>query len=136
VAPLLIGINRAKDLCLGETLCGACKDACPVDIDLPRMLLLLRSKLAGGDSNWNVGRENSGEKMLYGMWSEIVKRRWAYNAALNLSRKGLSLFADKEGIISSLPFFMKGWTESRDMRPPAQESFIRQWKKSKKRRVK
>ncbi|MBC8246890.1 MAG: lactate utilization protein, partial [Deltaproteobacteria bacterium] len=27
VTPLLVGINRAKDLCQGETLCGACQDA-------------------------------------------------------------------------------------------------------------
>ena len=27
VTPLLVGIERAKDLFLGETLCGACKDA-------------------------------------------------------------------------------------------------------------
>ena len=27
VTPLLTGINRAADLCQGETLCGACKDA-------------------------------------------------------------------------------------------------------------
>jgi L-lactate dehydrogenase complex protein LldF len=132
VAPLLIGINRAKDLCLGETLCGACKDACPVDIDLPRMLLLLRSKLADGDSKWNARRENTVEKMLYGIWSGIVQRRWAYDAALSLSRAGSNLFTGKEGMISSLPFFLKGWTNSRDMNPPARESFIRQWKKSEK----
>ncbi|OQW99434.1 MAG: iron-sulfur cluster-binding protein [Desulfobacteraceae bacterium A6] len=137
VTPLLVGINRAKDLCLGETLCGACKDACPVDIDLPRMLLLLRSKLADGDMKWNVRRDNTGEKILYVIWSEIVQRRWAYDAMLSLSRKGLRLFTGKEGMISSLPFFLKGWTDSRDMKPPAPESFIRQWKKSEnQRRVK
>lgn len=134
VAPLLIGINRAKDLCLGETLCGACKEACPVDIDLPRMLLLLRSKLADGDSKWNVRRGNTAEKMLYGVWAEIVRRRWTYDVMLGLSREGLRLFTDKNGVISGLPSFMKGWTESRDLRPPARESFIRQWKKSEKQR--
>jgi len=134
VKPLLVGINRAKDLCLGETLCSACKEACPVDIDLPRMLLLLRSKLADGDSKWNVERENTGEKMLYGIWSGIVQRRWAYDAALGLSRAGSSLFTGKEGMISSLPFFLKGWTDSRDIRSPAPESFITQWKKSEKQR--
>jgi len=56
---------------------------------------------------------------------------------LSLSRKGLRLFTGKEGMISSLPFFLKGWTDSRDMKPPAPESFIRQWKKSEnQRRVK
>jgi L-lactate dehydrogenase complex protein LldF len=45
VTPLLKGINRHADLCQGESLCGACMDACPVNIDIPRMLLLLRQKL-------------------------------------------------------------------------------------------
>ena len=58
VTPLLVGINRAADLCQGETLCGACQDACPVNIDLPRMLLLLRAKLADGDAKWQVSRRS------------------------------------------------------------------------------
>jgi L-lactate dehydrogenase complex protein LldF len=134
VTPLLVGINRAKDLCLGETLCGACKDACPVDIDLPRMLLLLRSKLADGDSKWNVRRENTGEKALYGIWSMVVKNRLAYDSFLRIFRQGQKLFAGKDGMLSGLPFFLKGWTDSRDMKPLARESFIRQWKKSEKQR--
>jgi L-lactate dehydrogenase complex protein LldF len=134
VTPLLVGINRAKDLCLGETLCGACKDACPVDIDLPRMLLLLRAKLADGDSKWNVRRENTGEKALYGIWSRVVKSRLAYDSFLRISRQGQKLFAGKDGMLSGLPFFLKGWTDSCDMKPLARESFIRQWKKSEKQR--
>jgi len=132
VAPLLAGINRAKDLCLGETLCGACKEACPVDIDLPRMLLLLRSKLADGDPKWNVRRENPAEKVIYAIWSRIVQNRLAYDSFLNMSRQGQKLFTGKEGLISKLPFFMKGWTDSRDMKPLAKESFITHWKKLKK----
>ncbi|MCK5528128.1 MAG: lactate utilization protein, partial [Kiritimatiellae bacterium] len=64
VMPLLAGINRFKDLCQGETLCGACQDACPVNIDLPRMLLALRAKLADGDPKWNVSRASSTEKSI------------------------------------------------------------------------
>jgi len=54
VTPLLAGINRAHHLCQGETLCGACRQACPVDINIPRMLLALRSKLAQGDPAGNT----------------------------------------------------------------------------------
>jgi len=62
ITPLLTGINQAKDLCLGETLCGACKEICPVDIDLPRMILALRAKLADGDPHWGVTPANRMEK--------------------------------------------------------------------------
>jgi L-lactate dehydrogenase complex protein LldF len=131
VAPLLAGINRAKDLCLGETLCGACKEACPVDVDLPRMLLLLRSKLADGDSRWNVRMENPAEKALYMMWSGILRSRLSYNAFLSASRLGQKFFTGNNGMISDLPFFLKGWTASRDLKPLAGESFITGWKKLK-----
>lgn len=52
LTPLMEGMNQAKDLCLGESLCGACKQACSVNIDLPRMLLELRYRLAYGDDQW------------------------------------------------------------------------------------
>ena len=56
------GINEAKDLCQGETLCGACQDACPINIDIPRMLLALRAKLAEGDASWNVRVKSRAER--------------------------------------------------------------------------
>ena len=72
VMPLLAGINEAKDLCQGETLCGACQDACPVNIDIPRMLLALRTKLAEGDTAWDVSPSSRPEKLFYQMWSFIA----------------------------------------------------------------
>ena len=46
VSPALLGLKQAKDLPHASSLCGACRDACPVKINIPRMLLHLRSKLA------------------------------------------------------------------------------------------
>ena len=43
VSPLLFGMENYEGLPHASTLCGACKDVCPVRIDLPRMLLELRS---------------------------------------------------------------------------------------------
>jgi len=42
VTPLLFGLEEYAALPQASTLCGACKDACPARIDLPRMLLQLR----------------------------------------------------------------------------------------------
>ncbi len=50
VTPVLTGLKQAKDLPYASSLCGACRDACPVKINIPRMLLDLRSKLAEGTS--------------------------------------------------------------------------------------
>lgn len=45
IAPGLFGVAEFGQLARASSLCGACKEACPVDIDLPKMLLRVR---AGG----------------------------------------------------------------------------------------
>jgi len=43
VSPLLFGLRQYEALPHASSLCGACVDACPAKIDLPRMLLELRA---------------------------------------------------------------------------------------------
>lgn len=43
VTPLLLGRENYEALPHASSLCGACKEVCPVRIDLPRMLLELRA---------------------------------------------------------------------------------------------
>ncbi len=43
ISPLLFGLAEYEALPHASSLCGACKDVCPVRIDLPRMLLQLRA---------------------------------------------------------------------------------------------
>lgn len=45
VSPALFGQPEFAQLARASSLCGACKEACPVDIDLPKLLLRVR---AGG----------------------------------------------------------------------------------------
>jgi L-lactate dehydrogenase complex protein LldF len=129
VMPLLAGINPAKDLCQGETLCGACQDACPVNIDIPRMLLALRSKLADGDPKWEVTRSSTSEKSFYKLWSWIIRNRRAYDFFLRMASIGQKFFPKNNGMIRRLPPPMDGWTQGRDIRPVADESFMRRWEK-------
>jgi len=130
VTPLLVGINRAQDLCMGETLCGACQEACPVNIDIPRMLLELRSKLAEGDSRWGVEQANSGERAFYTLWSWVIKNRFLYDLVLRMGALGQKLLPRRNGMIRRMPPPMNGWTAARDIRPLADESFISRWKRS------
>ena len=43
ITPLLFGLEEYEALPHASSLCGACKDVCPVRIDLPRMLIELRA---------------------------------------------------------------------------------------------
>jgi L-lactate dehydrogenase complex protein LldF len=130
VTPLLTGINRAKDLCQGETLCGACKDACPINIDLPRMLLALREKLAYGDPDWQVEPANRIEGLIFKAWSMIIGRRRSYDLCLKFMRFGQKFLPRTGALIRRLPPPVNGWTLNRDLHPIAGESFMERWRKS------
>jgi L-lactate dehydrogenase complex protein LldF len=43
VSPGLFGVAEFGHLARASSLCGACKEACPVDIDLPKLLLRVRA---------------------------------------------------------------------------------------------
>ena len=129
VTPLLVGINRAKDLCLGETLCGACQDQCPVNIDIPRMLLALRAKLAEGDSDWGVKPVDRKEAQMFKIWAWLLRHRPVYDLVIKLAGMGQKVLPKNGGMIRRLPPPMNGWTRSRDIRPLAAETFIQRWRK-------
>jgi L-lactate dehydrogenase complex protein LldF len=129
IMPLMAGINAAKDLCQGETLCGACQDACPINIDIPRMLLALRSKLAEGDPKWNVKRSSTSEKLIYQMWSWMIRNRTVYDFFLRMASVGQKMLPHNNDMIHKLPPPMSCWTKDRDVPPVAGESFIKRWKK-------
>ena len=54
ISPMLNNdVTNVEKLPHASTLCGACRDACPVIIDLPRLLLDLRSdQVQDGDAPW------------------------------------------------------------------------------------
>jgi L-lactate utilization protein LutB len=56
-----------------STLCGACKDICPVKIDIPRMLIELRSD--GAKPTWQKGQPISEMKHNGSCnWASIMNR--------------------------------------------------------------
>jgi len=128
VTPLLVGVNRAKDLCRGETLCNACMDACPVNIDLPRMLLELRHKLAYGDARWDVAPVSRAEALAYRAWSLMIRNRRVYELGLKAAALGQKLLPKQNGLIRRLPPPFEGWTRSRNLRPVAGKTFTQRWR--------
>jgi L-lactate dehydrogenase complex protein LldF len=124
VTPLLQGINRHADLCQGESLCGACMDVCPVNIDIPRMLLLLRQKLAEGDRSWNVTVKSRLEQAAFAAWALLIRHPRLYDLFLKSAVVGQKALPGKEQMIRRLPFAGRGWTRSRDFKKFAPKRFI------------
>jgi L-lactate dehydrogenase complex protein LldF len=127
VTPLLAGINQASDLCLGESLCGACMPACPVNINIPRMLLLLRTKLAEGDKPWNVKIKSRAEQAAFTVWSYLIRNRNLYDIFLKGAYIGQHALPGTHSMISRLPLAGKGWTQGRDLKRLASRSFIQRY---------
>jgi L-lactate dehydrogenase complex protein LldF len=115
ITPQLIGIEKAAQLPYASSLCGACREVCPVKIDIPRLLLHLRSEIS---STQPSGRRS--ERFAFKLWAAIMRRPWLYRRALASARLWQRYFA--------LP--LKPWTSSRDLRPIETESFREHWRRT------
>ena len=127
ITPMLTGVKGAKDLPYASTLCGACRDVCPVKIDLPKLLLRLRQREVEGDP----GSERSStwmERMLMGRWSNTVKTREAMERSARLGRL-LQRPVKRGGRIRRIPVpVLSGWSRGRDFPPLARKSFAQVWR--------
>ena len=61
VSPGLLGLQQFGHLAQASSLCGACKDACPVDIDLPKLLTRVRAGSPHPIPSPKIGRGTKGE---------------------------------------------------------------------------
>jgi L-lactate dehydrogenase complex protein LldF len=117
---MLNGTGAVKDLAHASSLCGACADACPVRIDIPRMLIDLRRAV---DTERLAPRS---ERVAFRMLTRVLERpalyRWAARVARSLQRP----FA-RDGRIASLPFFFAHWTKTRDLPAVAERTFHERW---------
>lgn len=128
LTPLFVGVNRAKDLCLGETLCGACRDACPLHIDIPGMLLRLRSLLADGDARWGVKRTRPIERLSFMLWSRLIRSPGSYGLVIAVAAFLQRLLPGRGAMIARLPYPFHEWTQSRDMKRLDPKPFRERWK--------
>ena len=116
VTPMLTGLSDAKDLPYASTLCGACKEACPVKIDIPRMLLYMRKELTEGDEK---GPSNLGER--------IAMKGWRAAASTDKTMRAANLIARLGGpIASKMPGPISGWKDHREL-PKAAKPFRSRW---------
>ncbi|MFT5729803.1 MAG: L-lactate dehydrogenase complex protein LldF [Desulforhopalus sp.] len=127
ITPLLYGVNKHADLCKGETLCGACLDVCPVKNDIPRMLSVLRYKLAYGDNDWNVRQHNVAESYVYLAWQKAISHSSAYKRMIKTVRLLQKPFVGKNNMIRRMTGLAAGWTDERDLPPIAKKTFSEIW---------
>ena len=122
---LLLGIEEAPKLPYASSLCGACMAACPVEINIPDMLLKLRRDLVkAGDPTleWKAGMK---------LWQRAMQSPRLFLLGVKMAQAGTGVIAGKSGKIKSLPPPLNAWTNSRDFPAFPKESFRERMKKRK-----
>ena len=108
ITPQLMGIAKAAQLPYASSLCGACREVCPVKIDIPRLLLhcveRFRSARAVPASAWrSVVGESDDEP-------GVVQDECGCRPFASASRSDFA-----------------SWTSGRDLRPVERRSFHELW---------
>tara|TARA_B100000029_G_scaffold162652_1_gene158713 strand:- start:1641 stop:3098 length:1458 start_codon:yes stop_codon:yes gene_type:complete len=126
VTPPMTNMKVARDLPYASTLCGTCRDVCPVKIDIPKLLLHLRHKVAEGDASEKGSAWM--ERLFIGQWHKAVRNRKALERRAKLAKLMLKPIT-RNGKIKKLHAPMVGgWTISRDFPALASQSFADRWK--------
>lgn len=126
LTPQLMQMHHAQSLPYASSLCGACYEVCPVKINIPEVLLELRSQVV------NQERGQGGrffDPMYLGLRAAnlVFSRAWVFHAAQFFGRIGLGMFTRRDGWIHSLPSVGGKWTQTRDLRGLPKQPFHSWW---------
>jgi L-lactate dehydrogenase complex protein LldF len=120
ITPQFHGVLKDPWLPFASSLCGACAEVCPVKIEIPKLLLKLRSEVTDAQR-----REGQGgmERWAFGIWAWVMTHPRIY---LMLARMG-GLFAPmlpKVGLLGK-------WASQREIPKVAKTSFHQWWRERK-----
>jgi L-lactate dehydrogenase complex protein LldF len=154
ITPQLFGLAKAAQLPYASSLCGACREVCPVKIDIPQLLLHLRAEIVEGprpSSASNLAGEKQHEhsieaaadvrmksrrleRLTFKLWAAVMTRPLLYEWSGRLFRV-LQRFVVRGGTIGQVGGLLArvapplaAWTGVRDLRPIEARSFREQWR--------
>ena len=131
VSPMLTGLKESKMLPQASSLCGACREACPIKINIPRMLLELRHRTAESEDPEERASSRS-ERFLARSYARLMNnpRRMSFGARLGrIAQRLVPGMSKRGGWIrrAPLPLFSR-WTRARDLPQLPARSFRDIWR--------
>jgi L-lactate dehydrogenase complex protein LldF len=124
ISPGLLGENYVH-LAQASSLCGACKDICPVDIDLPKLLTRVRAgystQPASGDGKGLAPATRFGLQL----YTRLATHPKLYAASQKIAALGSFIFSPRSKWIR-LPA-ITGWGYSKDFPRFAGKTFRDRW---------
>jgi L-lactate dehydrogenase complex protein LldF len=136
ITPQLFGLSKSKQLPYASSLCGACRDVCPVKIDIPELLLHLRAEIVDGSATGPNERPTRklGESIAFRAYSRMWSRSGMYSFSMRVART-MQTFVARDGkigkvgsLISWLVPPLGAWTAWRDAPVVASKSFREMWR--------
>jgi L-lactate dehydrogenase complex protein LldF len=109
ITPQLMGIEKAAQLPYASSLCGACREVCPVKIDIPQLLLHLRGEIS-------PRKGSLAERLAFKAWARVMTSPTLYKMSSVAGR-----------ILQRVVPISRAWTNGRDLRPIEAKSFHDVW---------
>ena len=129
ITPQFMGITHEPALPFASSLCGACGEVCPVKIDIPKILLELRSDVKKSETR---EKQNRLEKLAFQAFAWLMTHPRIYEMAGRLA--GMMAPSDDGRWIRTVEPLMnvppvKAWLNQRDLPPPPARSFREEWRR-------
>jgi len=128
LSPQFHGVTQNPWLPFASSLCGACGEVCPVKIEIPKILLELRSDITKAQSTAGGGGL---ERFAFRLFAFVMRRPGLYRFLTGLAPR---MFPGKQGEwLRDVPSWMKwgpvtGWLSQRDLPPPPEQNFREMWR--------
>jgi L-lactate dehydrogenase complex protein LldF len=129
LTPQFLGVNHEPGLPFASSLCGACAEVCPVKIDIPKILLELRSEVKEAEQRQGANRL---ERMAFRVWAWVMRHPRIYELA-GMAAASLAPATDGGAWVRSLrtaiqPAPLRAWLSQRDLPPSPPKSFRQMWR--------
>ena len=128
ITPQFMGVAHEPSLPFASSLCGACAEVCPVKIDIPKILLELRSDVKKSEAR---ERQNRLEKLAFRIFAWVMTHPRVYELAGRMA----AAMAPSDGgsWIRNVPAPMnigplRAWLSQRDLPPRPARSFREMWR--------
>ncbi|MFY9940017.1 MAG: LutB/LldF family L-lactate oxidation iron-sulfur protein [Silvibacterium sp.] len=127
LTPQLFHMEHAQSLPYASSLCGACYEVCPVKINIPEVLVYLRSKVVDQNRGKLASVFNQ-ERVAMKMMARILLSRERFETAQRIARVLEKPLVGKDGWIHWLPGLAGRWTAARDLEALPTQTFREWWK--------
>jgi L-lactate dehydrogenase complex protein LldF len=117
ITPQFHGVTQDTWLPFASSLCGACAEVCPVKINIPKLLLKLRSEVTEAKVREGAGRM---ERIAFQIFAWVITHPKIYLILARIGAK-FARFAPNIGPL-------RNWTSQRELPKPAPKSFHQLWK--------